>query len=163
VIADTGTARLGEGGVGHLVHADGARGRAVDGEGIPAQAPAPVGARQRIAGALDLRQRRQQLGRDGSGGVLAEERPVFRPGRGRRLGEHAGDREEHLRRLAHDLIGEVRRRAERQDRRDDHGDAQGTGRGVQLPPRPERALAPAAEAAPAAAPAPAAERQVAGG
>src|SRR5689334_12544715 len=43
--------------VGHLIHADAARGRLVDREGVPAQPPSPIGARDRIAGTLDLRQR----------------------------------------------------------------------------------------------------------
>ena len=47
-------ARLGEGCVGHLIHADAARGRLVDREGVPGQPPPPIGVRDRIAGALDL-------------------------------------------------------------------------------------------------------------
>jgi NAD(P)-dependent dehydrogenase (short-subunit alcohol dehydrogenase family) len=94
VIADAGLARLGEGRVGHLVHAAGARGRTADRQRIPGQAPAPISARERIARALDLRQRRQQLRRDRGGRILAEERPVFLPGLGRQLVERAGQPEE---------------------------------------------------------------------
>src|ERR1700726_1743397 len=62
MIADAIVSRLGKGRVGHLVHANAARGRLVDREGVPGQPPPPIGARDRIAGALDLRQRREQLG-----------------------------------------------------------------------------------------------------
>src|SRR5437762_6134760 len=40
--------RLGEGCVGHLIHADGARGGLIDRERIPAQAPPPIGPCYRI-------------------------------------------------------------------------------------------------------------------
>jgi len=62
MIADAIVSRLGEGCVGHLKHADAARGRLVDREGVPGQPPPPIGARDRIAGGLDLRQRGEQLG-----------------------------------------------------------------------------------------------------
>jgi Glutathione S-transferase, N-terminal domain len=40
--------RHGEGCVGHLIHADTARGRLVDREGVPGQLPPPIGARDRL-------------------------------------------------------------------------------------------------------------------
>lgn len=50
VAADTEPDSLGVGRIGHLVEADGAGGGLVKREGIEAQSPAPVGARDRIAG-----------------------------------------------------------------------------------------------------------------
>jgi hypothetical protein len=48
--SDAIRSRLSEGGVGHLVHADGARGGLIDGEGVPGQAPSPIDPGYRIAG-----------------------------------------------------------------------------------------------------------------
>ena len=56
--------------------------------------------RHRIARALDLGERGEQLGRDHRGRMLAEERSVLAPGRSRRLRQGLTDGEEHLGRLA---------------------------------------------------------------
>src|ERR1700731_83103 len=42
MVADAIVSRLGEGCVGHLIHADAARGRLVDREGVPGQPPSPI-------------------------------------------------------------------------------------------------------------------------
>ena len=55
---------LPEGGVGDLVHADRARRGPVHVERVPRHPPAPVGAGHRVARALHLGQRGEQLGRD---------------------------------------------------------------------------------------------------
>src|SRR6266478_1229586 len=73
VLADAISSCFGEGCVGHLVHADGARGGLIDRERIPSQAPPPIGSCCRIARTLDLRQGGEQLGRDGGRGILAKE------------------------------------------------------------------------------------------
>jgi hypothetical protein len=59
VVADAGLSRLGVGRIDGLEQADGAGGGLVDRERIEAPLPAPIGACQRIAAALDLRQRGQ--------------------------------------------------------------------------------------------------------
>ena len=89
--------------VGDLVHANRARRRAIHVEGILGQAPAPVGPGNRVARALDLRERGQQVGRDDGGRVLAEDRLVLAPRLGGRLEEHAAHGKEQLGRLARDL------------------------------------------------------------
>src|SRR5260221_12600512 len=73
VPSDTVVCRLGVSCIGHLVHAHSARGGLLHPEGIPGELPAPVGARHRIAGAFDLRQRGEQTGRDRGGGIRVEE------------------------------------------------------------------------------------------
>src|SRR4029453_19455154 len=89
--------RLREGRVRELEHADRARRRLIERERIPGEPPAPVRPRYRIAGALDLGERAQQLGGDDGGRMLAEERAVVPPCLGRRLGQPAVHREEELR------------------------------------------------------------------
>ena len=61
--------RLRPRGVGHLIHADSARGRLVDRERIRGQTPPPIGPRDRIAGAFHLSERGQQLRRDRGGRI----------------------------------------------------------------------------------------------
>src|SRR5204863_7365237 len=56
--------RFAESSIGNLVHADRARCRAVQLEGIQGQLPAPVRAGYRIAGAFDLGERGEKRGRD---------------------------------------------------------------------------------------------------
>src|ERR1700758_5812599 len=75
-------------------------------EGIPGELPAPVGARHRIAGAFDLRQRGQQLGRDRAGGIRVEERFVPPPRFDRFLVERPADEKEQLARLSGKMIDE---------------------------------------------------------
>lgn len=91
--ADAIAARLGVGRVGHLIQANGARGGLVHPERVPGQPPAPVGARYRIARALDLRQRSEQLRRGGIGRILAEQQSVLLPSFARHLVERAADDE----------------------------------------------------------------------
>jgi hypothetical protein len=82
---------------------------------VPGHAPTPVGARDRVARAFDLRQRCEQLGRHHRGGMLAEDRPVFSPRLRRRLGERAVQGKEQLGGLAQSLVHPVRRGKRRQD------------------------------------------------
>jgi len=82
VIAHAEALRLPEGGIGDLVHADRARRGTIHLERVPRHLPAPVGAGHRIARALDLGERGEQLGGDGGGRVAAEERRVAAPGLG---------------------------------------------------------------------------------
>ena len=96
VIVDACIARIGKGCVGHLVHADGARCGLVHRQRVPGQAPAPVGARQRIARSFHLRQGRQKFRRNCGCGVFSEQRRVGRPGFGRHLMEDAAHGKEHL-------------------------------------------------------------------
>src|SRR6201999_3365427 len=70
-----------------------------------------------IARALDLRQRSEQLGRDGVGRILAEKRSVLLPSFARHLVELPADNEEQLGRLADHLIDDVCQRDHREDRR----------------------------------------------
>jgi hypothetical protein len=140
VSADAIAARLGVGRIGHLIEANGARSGLVHPERIPGQPPAPIGARHRIACALDLRQRGQQLGRDGVGGILAEQGSVLLPGFARRLVERPADDKEQLGRLADHLIDDVRQRDRREDRRCDESDPNRRRHGGQLPSRPPDAL-----------------------
>ena len=62
VVPDAIMLRLLKGRVSHLVHTDADRGRLVDRQAVPGQPPPPIGARDRIAGGLDLRLRGEQLG-----------------------------------------------------------------------------------------------------
>jgi hypothetical protein len=62
VVPDAIMLRLRKGRVSHLVHTDADRGRLVDRQAVPGQPPPPIGARDRIAGGLDLRLRGEQLG-----------------------------------------------------------------------------------------------------
>ena len=141
MIADAIAPCLGEGWVGHLVHADAARGWLINREGIPGQAPPPIGARQRVAGALDLRERRQQFGCNRGGGILAKERRILAPGLKRRFVERTAYGKEHLGRLAHDMIDEVCREKDGEDGRSNGGDPDRQWRGSQLAPHPAHALA----------------------
>src|SRR5882672_12707704 len=59
MIVDAIASRLGERAVGDLVHPHGARRGTVYLEGPGVEGPAPVGAHHRIAGTLDLRERRE--------------------------------------------------------------------------------------------------------
>jgi len=105
--SDTVACRLGVSSIGHLVHADSARGGLVHSEGIPSELPAPVGARHRIAGAFDLRQRGQQLGRDRARGIGVEERSVLSPRFDRFLIKRPADEKEQFARLADNVVNEV--------------------------------------------------------
>src|SRR5580704_2070553 len=62
MVANAISSRFGEDCVGHLVHADGARGGLIDREKIPGQAPPPIGSCYRITRTLDLREGGEQLG-----------------------------------------------------------------------------------------------------
>ena len=109
VIADAIPARLGESSVGQLKHAEGARGRPIDLQRIPRPLPTPVGARNGIAVALDLRQRGEQFRRDNAGGVLLKKRAVTLPCRSRSFSHGATDRGEELTGFADHLIDQVKR------------------------------------------------------
>jgi hypothetical protein len=115
VVMDAVAPRVPERAVRDLVHPDRARRRLVDLEGIPGPTPPPVGPGHRIARALDLGQRGQQIGRHDGRGMLAEERPVPPPGLGRRLVERAAHREKHLGGLANHLVHPVHRQYEHQN------------------------------------------------
>ena len=147
VSVDAIVARLGKGGVGDLVHADRARSRPVNLQGPEHPRPAPVGAHQRIARALDLRQRRQQLRRDAARGVAPEERPVLPPGLLRSLIEGAAHRKEQLRGLADDLVESVQRQRQDRSERDAETDAQRERRAFEpaQPAPPERPGRPQAQ------------------
>ena len=80
VVMDAVASGFGEGAVGDLKHADGARGRPVHLEWVPAESPPPIGPCHRVAAALHLGQCGQQFRRDDRCGVLGEERAVLPPG-----------------------------------------------------------------------------------
>src|SRR6202048_4404567 len=98
---DAIASRLGEGAVGDLVHSYCARCGAVYVErlGVEGQAPgpAPVSEHHRIAGTLDLPERRQQFGGYHVGGIFSKEGSVLAPCLGRRLVQRAAHRKEKLR------------------------------------------------------------------
>src|SRR6185312_1756878 len=146
MVPDTEARSLGGGSIDHLGEADGAGGGPVDREGIEAPSPAPVGALDRIAAALDLRQRGQELGRDRAGGIGAKQRPVVPPRLGRLLVEGVADESEQLGRLADHLIDEVREREGRKHNRHAARDAHRARCARKLSPRPARAPSPAAKA-----------------
>lgn len=139
VIADAVALRFSERRIGDLVHAYGARGRAIDRQWVRHELPPPVGPGKRIAGGLDLRERGQEVGRDDDGRVRAEERPILAPRLGRRLEERAANGKEQFRRLADDVICPVRCRPERQrdDRTENDLDCQRRG-GERAARTPER-------------------------
>ena len=87
VVVNAIALRLAEGPVGNLVHANRARGRLEQLQGIPRQLPAPVGPCHGIPPALDLRQRSQKLRSDDRSRMLPKERFVFFPGLDRALVE----------------------------------------------------------------------------
>jgi hypothetical protein len=122
--ADAGARGLGKGRVGHLEQADGARGGPVPCGRIPAPPPAPVGARDRIAGALGLRQCRQQFGRDVVSGEFAEPGAVLPPGVGGLFVEHFVGEKQQLGRFSHHLPAEVDQRQGDQDCGHDNSDAE---------------------------------------
>jgi hypothetical protein len=105
---------LRKGRVGHLVHADAARGRLVHRERIPGQTPSPIGVRDWIASALDLGERGQQFGRDRAGGIFSKEGRISAPSFDRGFIELAAYGRKHLRRLVQDLINEIRCRKDGQ-------------------------------------------------
>ena len=107
VVADTIPLHFRERRIGHLEQADGAGGRPVDRKRIEAEAPAPIGAVDRIARTLVLRQRGQQFRRDRAGGIGAKQRPVLPPRLGRLLVQAVADQEEQLGGLVDHLIEEV--------------------------------------------------------
>ena len=152
VPSDTVACRLGVSCIGHLVHAHSARGGLVHSEGIPGELPAPVGARHRIAGAFDLRQCGQQLGRDRAGGIRVEERFVLPPRFDRFLVELPADEKEQLARLADNVIDEVCQRECREDERREANDPNRPRCCAQRPSHQARA-SPAADAAEQAVPA----------
>jgi hypothetical protein len=152
VPADTVACRLGVSWIGHLVHAHSARGGLVHSEGIPGEPPAPVGARHRIAGAFDLRQCGQQLGRDRAGGIGVKERFVPPPRFDRFLVERPADEKQQLARLADNVIDEVCQRECREDERRKANDPNHQRRCAQRPSHQARAAADAAEQAVAALP-----------
>src|SRR5882672_2916648 len=145
VVADAISSCFGEGCVGHLVHADGARGGLIDRERIPSQAPPPIGSCYRIPRTLDLRQGGEQLGRDGGRGILAKERRILLPSLGRHLVHRAAHGKEHLGRLAYYLIDEVRRGKDGEDGRRNDDDPNRRRCRIQLVPCPAGALAPGSE------------------
>ena len=111
---------LGEGAVGHLVHAHRTRCRTIDLEGPQAPAPPPVRARHGIAGALGLRERREQRGGHHRRRVTAKDRRIAAPRFRRRFVEYPAHREEQLGRLADDLVRRVRE--QQHDERGEHPD-----------------------------------------
>ena len=127
VPSDTVAYRFGVSCIGHLIHAHSARGGLVHREGIPDELPAPVGARHRIAGAFDLRQRGKQFGRDRVGGMRVEERFVPPPRFDRFLVERPAGEKEQLARLADNVIDEV---CQRECREDERREPIRTGRGA---------------------------------
>ena len=145
VIAHAEALRLPEGGIGDLVHADRARRGTVHLERVPRHLPAPVGAGHRVARALDLGERGEQLGGDGGGRVAAEERRVAAPGLGGRLGERAAHREEQLARLADHLVRPVHRRPDDHERDREHHEAHRERRREQEPARATQAAAERAQ------------------
>jgi len=120
VVVDAVALRLLVGAVGDLEHAYGARGGAVDVERVFGQAPAPGRARHRIARALDLRERGEEIRRDRCGGVRAEDRLVAAPGFRGQLVQGTAHRREELGGLARELHQRVGGEPEREA----HGDAQ---------------------------------------
>ncbi len=107
VVANAIALRLAKSAVGNLVHAHRAGGRPVDLEGLVRQAPTPGSAGHRVAGALELRERGEQLRGHDRRRVLAEDRPVLAPSLGRHLVQRAADREEQLRGLACRLVDPI--------------------------------------------------------
>ncbi len=87
MVMDTVAIRFLERPVRNLIHAHRARCRLVESQGVPRQMPPPVGSCHRIPSALNLRQRRQQLGRDDRCCMCTEERAVLLPRFGRVLVE----------------------------------------------------------------------------
>src|SRR5574341_416803 len=79
VVVDAVAFRFAERPVGDLVHADRARRRLVQLQGIPCQLPTPVGPGHGVPPALHLGERSQQFGCDDRGRMLAEERSVLLP------------------------------------------------------------------------------------
>jgi hypothetical protein len=114
VAVDAGVPGLVEVRVGHLQEPDRARGGRVHAERIEGEAPPPVGAGQRVARALNLDQRRQELGPDEVGRALLEERAVTGPGllRGERVGRE--DQPQQLGGLPHHLHQEIHQEEEDQ-------------------------------------------------
>ena len=106
-----------EGPVRNLVHADCARCRLIEFQGIPRQMPSPVGSCHRIPSTLDLSQRSQQLGRHDRRRMFAEERAVLFPCLGGVLVERAIQRKEDFGRLVVRMIGPVDAEPEEQDAR----------------------------------------------
>jgi len=109
---------FGEGPVRDLVHADGARCRAINGERMQAPGPAPVGADDGIARPLDLGDGREKVRWDCIGGVLAKQRCILPPRFRRCLVQRTAHREEEFGGFADHLVDAVDR--ERRRRRDEH-------------------------------------------
>ena len=101
--------------VRNLVHADRARRRSIEFQGIPGQMPLPVGPCHRVSATLDLSQRGQQLRRHNRCCVFAEERAVLFPRLGRALVERAVQGKENFGRLVVRMIGPVHAKPEEQD------------------------------------------------
>src|SRR5208283_4148574 len=107
MLANTISPRLGKRAVRNLVHPNRTRCRAVHVERRPLPGPAPVGSRHRIAGALDLRKRREQFWRNHIRRVLLKDRSVLQPSLRRRFVQRAADWKEQFRWLANSLISPV--------------------------------------------------------
>ena len=107
VVMNAEVARFLERAVRHLVHTDGARRRSVDLERLQCPGPAPVGARYRVTGSFHLRERGEQLGRNGLRRMLSKDRRVAAPSLRRGLEERATDGEKQLRGLADNLVDPV--------------------------------------------------------
>src|SRR5579871_718386 len=146
MLADAEPRGVGVSPIQHLVEPDRAGGGLVDRERIKTPPPAPIGARHRIARALHLRQRGQQLGRDRGGGVSAEQRPVLPPRLGGLLVEPVADEGEELGGLADDLVEEVGEGEGGKEDYDGEGDAKRSRRSCKLPPYPPGVKSPAAKA-----------------
>jgi hypothetical protein len=144
MIPDAELCCLGVGAIDHLEQADCARRGRVDRERIKTPAPAPIGAIDRIARTLDLRQRSQQFRRDRAGGIGAEQRPVLPPCLGRLLVEPVTDEGEQLGGFKDDVKDEVHQRDDRKQDHDAARDPNHPRRSRELPPRPTRAPPPAA-------------------
>src|SRR5262252_2081959 len=115
VVANAITLCVPERRIGDLKHADGAGSRPIPLEGIRAPAPGPARPRHRVARTFDLRERREQFGRDDRGRMLAEERAIRPPGSGWALDERLADGEKHLGRFAPHLDHPIRSRPQSGD------------------------------------------------
>ncbi len=130
VIVDAVALRPFERAVGDLVHPHRARRRSIHLEGVGSPRPAPVGPHHRVSRALHLRERREKLRADDVCRVPTKEGRIRVPRLGRRLVEHAADREEELRRLADHLMDPIDREPQR---RQGHGAGSALRKGRRAP------------------------------
>ncbi len=122
-----------EGTVGHLIHPNRTRRRPIHFERLDSPRPAPVRARDRVAGALRLRKRCEELGRDRRGGVLVKDRRVAAPCLGGGLEQRPADWKKQLRGLTDDLVYPVDGERQRQQCDGDDGNLDGARRAAEYP------------------------------